>query len=268
MVTFSRPQVDGPTRIMVQLSGVSETLTWSIHELPMIYDGNAALSCAANAVGDLFDPTMAKESPNYNSLCQNGNNSRFTACAIGDLGRMLGDISPNTAQMNHTDPQLTIPTSGPQSIMGRTLVLYSGSTPKACALIAPVRAMKTAVAVFKAPVAGFVYLRQVDESSDTSVFVDLFFVNDAQSQSEFTWRINQGVVDTDASDPSTYCKELGELFNPKDSKSANCSQTMHSYCPIGDLTIQTRKYHSLLGIPQTINQQNGIHRYQLATEWC
>lgn len=235
-VTFSQPQGDGSTSIMVQLSGVNETLTWGIHELPMIYDGNAALSCAASAVGDLFDPTMAKKSPSYSSGCNNGNNARFTACAIGDLGRMLGDILPNTAETNRSDPQLKIPTSGPQSIMGRTLVLYSGATPKACALIAPVSAMKTAVAVFKAPVAGFVYLRQVDESSDTSVFVDLFYVNNAQSPREFTWQINQGVVDTDASDPSTFCKELGELFNPKNSKSANCSQTMHSYCPIGDLT--------------------------------
>lgn len=235
-VVFSQPKHHDPTKVMVKLSGVNETLKWSIHQLPMIYDGNAATSCVTSAVGELFDPMMAKKAADYDSQCQTGSNTRFEKCAVGDLGKMLGDITPKTTQSNHTDQKLKIPAVGPHSIMGRTLVLYSDATPKACALITPVRSMKTAVAVFRAPVAGFVYLRQVDEHSDTSLFVDLFFVNNAQAQSQFKWQINQGVVDTDASDPATYCKKsLGEMFNPKNSNGANCNQTMHTNCPIGDL---------------------------------
>lgn len=232
-VIFSQPQDNGSTDVMVNLAGVSENLTWSIRQLPMIYDGNAAMSCD---VGSVFDPKMAKGAADYDTNCQVGNNARFEACAVGDLGKMLGDIGPNTAQKNHSDQSLKTPTRGPYSIMGRTLVLYSSSTPKACALITPTQTMKTAVAVFKSPVAGFVYLRQLDENSDTSVFVDLFFVNDAQSNSQFKWQINQGVGDLDPTDSTTYCKELGQMFNPTSSGEVNCNQTMQGNCPIGDLT--------------------------------
>ncbi|XP_015770970.1 PREDICTED: uncharacterized protein LOC107349343 [Acropora digitifera] len=234
-VVFSQPQTDGATTISVNLSGVNETLKWSIRQLPMIYDGNAALSCSASAIGELFDPKMAKVAPNYDSRCQNDNNTKFHACAVGDLSRMLGNITADTAKMNHTNQNLTIPTRGKHSIMGRTLVLHSGAAPKACALITPVYPMKTAVAVFRAPIGGFVYFRQVEGMQDTTIFVDLFFVNNADSQEDFTWQINQGLLDTDASDFTTYCKTLGELFNPVNSHSQYCNQEMHRNCPVGDL---------------------------------
>ena len=232
-VVFSQPQDNGPTTVMVSLTGINETLTWNIHQLPMIYHGNAAMSCD---VGAVFDPKMAKESPDYNADCLLSSTARFDSCAVGDLAKMLGNLSRNAAQQNYTNQQLMIPITGPYSIMGRTLVLYSGNTAKACALITPAESMKTAVAVFKFPVAGFVYLRQVSENSDTSVFVDLFFVDNAESASQFSWQINQGVVSDDASDPSLYCKNVGEMFNPKVIEDDNCNQTMHDNCAIGDLT--------------------------------
>ena len=232
-VVFSQAQDNGPTTIMVNLAGVNETLTWNIRQLPMIYDGNAALSCD---VGALFDPKMAKASPDYNANCRLSSPARFNSCAIGDLANLLGDLTGNSAQQNYTNQQLMIPITGPYSIMGRTLVLYSGNTAKACALITPAQSIKTAVAVFRFPIAGFVYLRQVEKNSDTSVFVDLFFVNNADSTSQFRWQINQGVVSDDASDPSLYCKNVGEMFNPNDIKDENCNQTMQDNCAIGDLT--------------------------------
>ena len=232
-VVFSQPQDNGPTTIMVNLTGVNEILAWNIHQLPMIYDGNAAMSCN---VGALFDPKMAKGSPNYNTNCLLSSPARFGKCAVGDLAKMFGNLDENNAQQNYTNLQLMIPITGPYSIMGRTLVLFSGNTAKACALITPAPSMKTAVAVFKFPVAGFVYLRQVDQNSDTSVFVDLFFVSNAESASQFSWMINQGVVSDDASDPASYCKNVGQMFNPMSIQDENCNQTMHDKCAIGDLT--------------------------------
>ena len=226
-VTFSQPQQGSAINIMVNLKGVNENLSWSIHQLPMIYDGNAAISCSASAVGALFDPNMAAQSGNYNSSCSPSNLSRFQACAVGDLTGMLGSLNSSSAHGNFTHQNLMIPIRGPNSIMGRTLVLYSGHTPKACALIAPVHPMLTAVAVFHAPVAGVVYLRQVDDSSDTTIFVNLFYVNDAQSRKQFAWQINQG---------SSSCDIPREPFNPNKADGENCSKKRHKDCPIGDLT--------------------------------
>lgn len=224
-VIFSQPQLGNLTDIMVNLKGVNETLAWSIQELPMIYDGNAAMSCSASAVGELFDPMMAMKSPDYNSSCSPLSDSRFQDCAVGDLKGMLGNIDSITANFTHQG--LTIPIRGPKSIMGRTLVLYNGATPKACALIAPVQPMLTAVAVFHAPVAGSVYLRQVNESSDTTVFVNLFYVNSAQSSTQFAWQINQGLAS---------CEIPGEIFNPSNADGRNCTKNKQEECPIGDLT--------------------------------
>ena len=231
-VMFTQPQENGPTNVMVKLTGINETLTWSIQQLPMIYDGNAAMSCS---VGEVFDPKMAMKSADYNTECLLSSAARFESCAVGDLKKMLGNLNDSNSKKNFTNQNLMIPIKGPHSIMGRTIVLYSGGNAKACALITPTQSMKTAVAVFKYPVAGSVYLRQVNENSDTSVFVDLFFVDNAQSNNEFKWQINQGVVNDDASDLSSYCKQVGVMFNPKN-VNGGCNQTTHDSCAIGDLT--------------------------------
>ncbi|KAJ7392476.1 hypothetical protein OS493_012142 [Desmophyllum pertusum] len=92
---------------------------------------------------------MAMKSGYYNTNCSVSSVTRFESCAVGDLTGMFGNLDANKAQLTFTNTSLMIPTTGPYSIMGRTLVLYSGDTPKACALITPTHAMKTAVAVFK-----------------------------------------------------------------------------------------------------------------------
>ena len=193
----------------------------------MIYDGNAAMSCSPSTVGDLFDPAMAMKSADYNSSCSQSSSSRFQVCATGDLTGMLGAINASNAQKNFTDQNLTVPIRGANSIMGRTLVLYKDGTPRACSLISPDKVMLTAVAVFTMPVAGFVYLRQADERADTTIFVNLFHSNDAQSGRRVTWQINQA---------SATCGMPGDVFNPENRDKQNCSQLEHEKCQIGDLT--------------------------------
>ena len=227
-VKFFQGYNDGPTHIMVDLEGVNETLTWSIRQLPMIYKGNAATSCHEDEVGALYDPRMAKKSLNYNISCSPSSNSRFQDCAVGDLTGMLGNLNANNSKGNFTHQSMMIPITGPNSIMDKTLVLYSGDMPKACALITPKETMITAKAVFKYPVAGYVYLRQVVNNSDTdtSLFVNLFYVNAAELQSQFLWQINQGTVS---------CQIPGEIFNPNSIDGHNCSKEKQENCPIGDM---------------------------------
>ena len=227
-VIFYQSQQGSPTSISLNLTGIeNETLTWDIRQLPMIYDGNAAMSCSPSVVGDVFDPAMAMKSADYNSSCSQSSSSRFQVCATGDLTGMLGAINASNAQKNFTDQNLTVPIRGANSIMGRTLVLYKDGTPRACSLISPDKVMLTAVAVFTMPVAGFVYLRQADESADTTIFVNLFHSNDAQSGRQVTWQINQA---------SASCGMPGDVFNPENRDKQNCSQLEHEKCVIGDLT--------------------------------
>lgn len=228
-VKFSKLYEGGPTYVKVNLDGINETLKWAIQRLPMFYKGNAAMSCHADAVGGLYDPTMALESSNYSTSCSPSSKSRFDKCAVGDLTGMLGNLNASNSHGNFTHQKLMIPVSGSNSIMGRTLVLFSGNMTKACALITLQKTMITARAAFKYPVAGFVYLRQVESSSetDTSLFVNLFYVNSAQVQSDFMWKINEGEVS---------CRIPGELFNPESTNGQNCSRKRQESCPIGDLT--------------------------------
>ncbi|XP_067035339.1 uncharacterized protein [Acropora muricata] len=228
-IKFSKFHEGGPTHVTVNLDGINETLKWAIQRLPMSYKGNAAMSCHADAVGGLYDPTMALESSNYSTSCRPSNESRFDKCAVGDLTGMLGNLDASNSHGNFTHQKLMIPITGSNSIMGRTLVLFSGNITKACALITPQETMITARAAFKYPVAGFVYLRQIEGSSDTgtSLFVNLFYVNSAQIQSAFTWKINEGDVS---------CKTPGNIFNPESTSGKNCSRERQESCPIGDLT--------------------------------
>ncbi|XP_068745226.1 uncharacterized protein [Montipora capricornis] len=228
-VKFFQGHNDGPTNIMVDLEGVNETLAWSIRQLPMVYNGNAAMSCHEGEVGALYDPTMAAKSSNYSTSCTLSSNSRFQDCAVGDLAGMLGKLNANNSKGNFTHQSMMIPITGPNSIMAKTLVLYSGDMPKACALITPKEVMVTAKAVFKYPVAGYVYFRQVVTSSDTdtSLFVNLFYVNSALLSSQFTWQINQGTVS---------CQIPGEIFNPNSINGQNCSKEKQENCLIGDLS--------------------------------
>ena len=242
-VIFSQRQNRSSTSIMVDITGVNETLTWDIRQLPMIYDGNADMSCNSSAVGAIFDPTMAMKSENYSNSCRLSNASRFHDCAVGDLTGMLGALDANSTQQNFTFQNLTIPISGPNSIMGRTLVLYKGGIPKACALITPAHPMITAVAVFSMPVAGFVYLRQVKDHADTTIFVNLFYSNDAQSQSQFSWQINQA---------SSSCGTSGDLFSPENNNGHSCSRLEHDKCRIGDLTSK----HGNITVSMATNSQS------------
>ena len=108
-VIFYQSQQGSPTSISLNLTGIeNETLTWDIRQLPMIYDGNAAMSCSPSVVGDVFDPAMAMKSADYNSSCSQSSSSRFQACATGDLTGMLGAINASNAPVSYT--HLTLPT--------------------------------------------------------------------------------------------------------------------------------------------------------------
>ena len=224
-VIFSQTAAGKPTTIRVDLDGINETLSWAIHEIPMIYNGNAAFTCNPDAVGDVYNPlekmTGCSQSQKVN-------------CAYGDLEGKFGSLNVSSKSSSFIDSNL--PLTGYYSISGRTLVLSNGDKPKACALITVLSAkMSTAVAVLKGPIAGTIYLRQEAMNEDTSVFVKLFFVSNATTNVTYGWRITSKKVGDDFS-ISERCQNAGQTFNPKSVQKSECTTINQQECAVGDLT--------------------------------
>ena len=231
-ITFSQMSIDGSTNATVNLTGVNETLLWNIHRLPMIYEGDASSSCASSAVGDIYDPAKKMASAGYKASCS-GNP---LDCAVGDLAGKLAKLQPGMGAKEYANAGVKL--SGIHSISGRTLVLSrDGGDPVACALITTVQPMFTAKAVLKGPVAGTVYLRQLDENSDTFVFVNLFHVDTAKKGTNLMWRIEETKFVDDYEDMAEHCKSSGGVYNPFSiADSDDCNTTNHKACRVGAMT--------------------------------
>ena len=233
-VFFHQQSENTPTNITVNITGIKEPLSWSIHRLPMIYDGGVK-SCHSNLVGGVYDPDTRMSSSGHNSNCDFSKAGKFQNCAVGELEKKHGNLTANMAT-HYIDEALRL--SGRSSINGRTLVLSHSvnGTPVACALITPPRPMFTAKAVFRSPVAGTMYLRQLNEQSDTFVFVNVFRVSPIKNGT-LNWRIDAAMMDEDFDSSPDQCKSSSGIYNPYSMSDAeNCSHTNHKGCYVGDLS--------------------------------
>ena len=174
------------TSIMVNLSGLVTSYAWQIHTFPAVYHGNVDHTCQAMHIGGIFDPLNKTSSRTTD--CKNSN-----ACAVGDLTGKHGNLKTTTENMFDNN----LPLSGPNSIFGRSLVLFDEkSKPVACALVDASNDVITAVATFRGEtsgVTGTVTLRQsrCNPSLGTTVDVNLFYSNDMTSGSKnFTLTIS------------------------------------------------------------------------------
>ena len=233
-VIFSQNSPDNSTSATVNLTIKDNTeLSWSIYRLPMIYEGGAETSCANHTVGDIYDPegkNMA--SGGYKASCS----SNPSKCSVGDL---VGKVSKIPSSGTKEYPNVHVDLAGENSISGRTLVLSNSSVPVACALITTTEPMLTAQAVFKGPIAGRIYLRQLEENSDTSVFVNLFHVDSPNKETKLKWRIENAKLedDYDYKSAAERCQDSGGVFNPYSLQdSANCSSAEQKSCQVGDMT--------------------------------
>ena len=224
-VNFSQATPGSPTTITIDLDGLNETLSWAIHEIPMIYNGNATTSCSQNAIGNVYNPL-----DKMNSCSQ----QQQSNCAIGDLQGKFGSLNASSKGSSFQDGVL--PLSGHHSVNGRTLVLNTGGKPRACALITTVtsQTIKTAIAVLKGPIAGTVYLRQEALNKDTSLFANLFFVNNVTTSVTYGWKIGTQKVGEDYS-ISDRCAKAGQLYNPNKIQTSKCTSANQQECAVGDL---------------------------------
>lgn len=181
-VKFSKNAAAGSANITLNLTGLTTDYLWKIHNYPVVYRGNSKHTCQTLYTGKLFDPFSKESSGSYATQCNASMPQNPNLCAVGDLSGKHGYLKSTTS--NLYDPNL--PLSGPNSIFSRSLVLYNGSTPIACALIDWTDDVITAVAKFRGKfsgVTGTVRFRQSRSkpSMDTSIDVNLFYSNDVTS---------------------------------------------------------------------------------------
>ncbi|XP_077992860.1 uncharacterized protein LOC144446888 [Glandiceps talaboti] len=207
-MTFSQASYGDTTTITVNLDGLesSNTYQWEIRSLPVFYDRSD--KCADGVLGTVLHDLSSTHAPLTPSL------------ADGD------QYTDNSIQLTKTD-----------SISGRSVVLDNGSH-RICTTISTNHDMITAVALFQAPVAGMVVLRQLnsDSASDTTVYSDLFYI-DGTTGSTYEWAIysNLNGIDYDITHTAR-CSATTAIYNPGNSDNTGCSTSAQDSCQIGNLS--------------------------------
>ena len=173
------------TRISPNLTGIPSNLLWKIHEFPIVYRGNHMHTCQDLYTGGMFDPNEKSSDANYTTRC---NERMQSMCAVGDLSGKHGHLNSSTNILLDSN----LPLNGPNSIFGRSVVLYFNSIPWACALL-DYDDVITAVTTFRgvsSGVTGTVRLRQPrgNITMDTSVEIGLFYSNDA-TKGSYNWTL-------------------------------------------------------------------------------
>eukprot|EP00050_Salpingoeca_kvevrii_P016701 m.57838 g.57838 ORF g.57838 m.57838 type:complete len:744 (+) comp7106_c0_seq1:171-2402(+) len=138
-ITLTQPTNDhlAPTTILVDLyytdgSAATTGHTWHVHT-----DAGAGSGSACSVTGGHYNPygVCTASSCNYATAC--GPLDQQFACEVGDLAGKHGTITigatQGSAAVMFTD--LLLPLSGPDSIVGRSITVHSGSTRLSCGTV-------------------------------------------------------------------------------------------------------------------------------------
>lgn len=169
----------------------SENHVWMLHSSPAMADFyNWSQRC--QSTNDVFDPLQASVGiPNdvYNRQCQSSISGEPLRCRLGDLvlksgmKLTLSNDYKQKARSFYTD--MFLPLSGPNSIIGRSVVIYDDNSPTqrgnrlACSTIKRIHPMRAAVRSWTSGpsipsgVKGFFVFEQASAQSPTRVQVAL-----------------------------------------------------------------------------------------------
>lgn len=208
-VQFVQPSPSSPVKIHVNLQGLdqfSESYPWHIHDYPV---RNALLRdypCSADEVGGHYDPRNAMANLNYAIDC---NQNNATACEIGDFSNKLGYLRNDQQWQVFEDPNLNL--YGPESIIGRSLVIHRGIQPRNTWICANVEYLGARVDILRATIVGRggpvtyhgdAIIHKVVGRDDATIYVD-FWRNDTINTT-IDWNLRLGrATPTCAGYPST-----------------------------------------------------------------
>ncbi|KAL4640195.1 hypothetical protein GN956_G12638 [Arapaima gigas] len=229
--------LQGPTEVTfinVSLSNLDlKASSFHVHVLPIKASGDP---CSDENIMGHFNPLDVKQSsspaPGVGTVDQ---------YEIGDISGKFGLLT----DLNQTEKEFTdvnMPLSGPNSIVGRSLVIhYLNESRMQCAnIVADSTAdghWVKAKAVFSGIIIGTIKLSQQtfqDGSySDTILEVDLRISEDLELKEAF-WYIHEGP----AANLEVQCARVGNRFNPFNMSEENtsCSVGNPLTCEVGDLT--------------------------------
>lgn len=192
-VLFSQDAPGEPVKIHVNLMGLdqyTDSYRWNIGEFPVRTSLLRDFPCAEDKIGGVYNPS------NASTAC---NNTAENMCAAGDLTTKLGNIRFDMPWQIFEDPSLSL--TGPDSIIGRSLVIDRGDGPEGAFICANIEQLGVRREILRAAfdnpiIQGDVIIRYAIGRDDAVVEVDIHRVDgnntDFNSQGN-TWSLNFGV---------------------------------------------------------------------------
>lgn len=249
----------GPTNVLVKVKGLAngKEYPYHVHVTPVDENG----SCEAAATGGHYDPFGANTGESYNC-----NPVNHITCEVGDLsgkwGNLVGVSSASTYVISrYQDSRLAM--SGQYSIIGRSIVIHSGSARYLCANIVPKILIGApvfeAIVTYDSPsqIKGNVLFRQVGEQGDVSIFINV----ETSVTAELTYHVHEFPIAT----PSN-CDAAGGHLDPYrvGGTGYSCDPNDFSTCEVGDVSGRQGKLKATNGkiralITDPVLSLNGPH---------
>ncbi|KAK1166676.1 hypothetical protein AOXY_G13384 [Acipenser oxyrinchus oxyrinchus] len=239
-VQFSQSSYLEPTVIKVSLTDLQSAAGgYHVHILPLRKSSLDRDACSNENILGHFNPFSVNQS--LSPPPATGSSDQYE---VGDISGKFGLLTTLT-QMNEQYVDNNLPLFGPNSIMGRSLVVHYGDGKRMqCADILPDHASEggwvRAKAVFNNAVKGTISMVQQifpdGSSSDTILQVDLQSTQ-SPDVTEAAWYIHTNRLQ----DNDHTCSGVGDDFNPFKMSigagySTNCSPGHPLSCMVGDMT--------------------------------
>ncbi|OXA38086.1 uncharacterized protein LOC110862045 [Folsomia candida] len=172
---------------------------------------------------------------------------------LGDLGGKYGTLAGlDNVTSKYSDQNL--PLFGPQSILGRSIVIYratdGGGGRWICGNIENTQPMLVAMARFKYPLVGTMFFMQEANNpfSETNVFIDGLHYSDGSKNNtlDHPWGVHSGEINKDYYDWRNRCTSAGPQFNPYRVSTetrgySDCGPSSPLRCQLGDLSTRLQR---------------------------
>ncbi|XP_070540963.1 LOW QUALITY PROTEIN: uncharacterized protein [Ptychodera flava] len=254
-ISFTQASPLDPTTVSVSLSNLQDTgKFYHVHNFPLPPRTTESDDlCSGFSVSGHWNPYGIDQdsSPTPGT----GTMDKYE---IGDLSGKFGPLSGDDFSETYSDYNL--PIFGKHSIAGRSIVIHKPDGSRwICASISYPAATKTAVAVFRGPIVGYMMLRQAsdDPFSETSVFVNL--ADGSTATNSHNWHIHEDPVTDDFLSSTSRCSSAGPHYNPyaasldEPAYSSECNSDNPFRCELGDLSSK----HSQIDIVSDLATSGG-----------